>query len=203
MKKILIATTLAGLLFPAIASAELNYNVIEASYAQTSESGWPDVTEYDFNASYGITKNIYLDGTFATFSQPSGTAFGDFTGNAFALGAGYHTPLQKNVDLIVAGHLIHGTASFAGSSYSSNGYDIGVGVRAELTPELETILSVVHTSLTSNSFTTTSNGIQAQLGYKVTPQVELFAGLGFDSNSPDIGSSYDTQTIGFGGRFYY
>jgi len=203
MKRILIATTLTGLLIPAIASAELNYNAIEVSYAQTSQSGWADATEYVFGASYGITKNIYLDGAFATGSQPSGTAFGDITGNAFEIGAGYHTPLQNNVDLIVAGHLIQGTSSFAGSSYSSNGYDIGVGLRAELTPQLEGILSAVHTSVSSNSFTTTSNGIQAQLGFKVTPQVELFADIGSDSNSPDIGSSYNTQTIGFGGRFYY
>lgn len=202
-KKILIATTLAGLLVPAIASAELNYNAIEASYAQTSQSGWPDANEFDLNASYGITKNVYLDGTFATASQPSGTPFGDITAHAFEFGAGYHTPLRSNVDLIVAGHLIEGTASYAGSSYNSNGYNIGVGVRAELTPELEGMLSAVHTSVSGNSSTTTSNGIQAQLGYKVAQQVQLFAGLGSDSNSPDTGGSYDTQTLFFGARFYY
>lgn len=203
MKRILIATTLLGLLIPAIASAELDYDSVEVSYALTSRSGRADATEYDMGASYGITKNVFVDGTAATGKQPSGTAFGDITGNAFEIGAGYHTPLQNNVDLIVTGHLIKGRSDYAGSTYSSNGYDIGVGVRAELAPQLEGILSVVHTSVSSNSFTTTSNGIQVQLGYKIVPQVELFAGLGSDSNSPETGSSYNTRTIGFGGRFYY
>ena len=112
-------------------------------------------------------------------------------------------PIQNNVDFIVGGHLIQGSAKFAGASYSSNGYGVGVGIRAELTPKFETILSGIHTNVTSNSFTTTSNGIQAEVGFKVTPEVQLLAGIGSDSNSPQTGASYTTQTVHFGARFYY
>ena len=203
MKKILIVIALSGMLIPTIASAELNYNAVNVGYAKVSQTGWADLTGYDFGVSYGITKNVFLEGSYGTGSQPSGTTLGDITVSGFDVGAGYHTPIQNDVDFIVGAHLIQGTAKFAGLSYNSNGYDVGVGIRAELTPKFEAILSGVHTNVTSNSSTTTSNGMQAEVGFKVTPEVQLLAGIASDSNSPQTGSSYTTQTIHFGARFYY
>lgn len=203
MKKILITTALSVMLVPAVASAELNYNMVGASYAKTSESGFEDITGFGVGVSKSITSNVFLEGAYTTSSRPSGTTFGDVRVNGWDIAMGYHTPIQNDIDLIAAGHLLQSTAEFAGASYSANGYRLGVGLRVELTPEFEGKVLGTYTNVSSNSFTTTSTGMNMQLGFKVTPELQLFAGVTFDSHSPRYGSSYSTQTMGFGGRFYY
>jgi long-subunit fatty acid transport protein len=203
MKKIIIVVAASGLLMPAIASAELNYNAVQIGYAKTTESGEADLNSYGVGVSYSVNSNIYIQGQFSTAKQASGTPAGDITGTAWGVGIGAHTPISNNVDVIGSFDYAHVNSELGTNSVSGNGYDIGVGLRGEFTPQLEGSLSVDYASVTANSSTTTSTGIGAGLGYNFTPQFQLRVGISSDSYNPDIGPSYNTQTIAFAGRFFY
>lgn len=203
MKQLLIAIAVAGMLIPAIASAELNYNAVQVGYAKTSESGVEDLHEYSIGVSFSVNNDVFIDGQFSTGRQASGTAFGDITGTAWAIGAGYHAPINNNVDIIISGGISRATVEIANNSQSGNGYNFGVGIRGEITPRLEGSLSGGYLSMNSNSSTTTGTGISAGLGFNVTPQFQLIADIGSNSFRPQNGSSYSTSTLGIGARLFF
>ena len=203
MKIVIFAVAAFGLLIPAYASAELSYNAVQIGYAKTTESGEADINEFDLGVSYSINKNIYIQGLFATGNQASGTPAGDITFTGWDVGLGAHTPIGNNVDIVGIFDLVQAKAELGSNSQSGNGYGISVGVRGEFTPQLEGTFFGDYSSVTANSSTTTSTGISAGLGYYFTPQFQLGVDIGSTSYSPDIGSSYSTQTIGFVGRFFY
>lgn len=202
-KNMLRVTTLLGLFIPVIASAELNYDAIDIGYSKTSESGSADLNMLNFGISKGISSNVFLQGGYSTGSMASGTSFGDISASGWSVGGGFHTPIKTDVDLIVSANFGQSTASLAGISISGNGHGVGIGIRAAITPQLEGTLGGNYTSFSVNSSTTTSTGISGELGFNVTPQLQLVVGLDSDSNSPQAGASYSTQTVSFGARFFY
>lgn len=194
MKKILIVVALSGMLIPALASAELNYNAVDVGYSKTSYSnGDPDLTGFDVGISKSISSNVFLEASYGSGSQATNTTLGDITVSAISVGAGYHTPLKDNVDAIVTGDVLQGSVKLAGFSESVNGYAVGAGVRAMLTPEFEGILGVVYTSVSSGTVTSTDTSLNAKVGFNITPEFQLTAGMDFESD----------QTISFGVRFFY
>jgi hypothetical protein len=198
MKKILSVIALSSLLIPAIASAELSYDSVGVDYIKMSQSGTPDLTMLGLSVSKGFSNNIFLGGSFGNGKQSSGTSFGDVTVNDWSLGAGYHTPLQTNLDLIISVNFEQATAKLAGVSVTGNGHGISIGVRNEFTPQFEGSLTGTYTSSSVNSSTSTSTGFDAELGFKITPQFQLVGSLGTDSSS-----GTNTTTTMLGGRFFY
>lgn len=203
MKKIIFITALLGMLIPAVAFAELRYDAVSIGYAKTSESGSADLNELDFGITKGITNNVYIGGSYATGSQASGTAFGDITVHGYEIDLGFHTPIKENIDFILLGGFLSDTASLGGVSVSGNGYGLGVGLRAELSPQIEGTISGTHTSVSANSSTTTGNGVQVELGFNITHELQLFGGIGSTSFSPDIGASYTDNTVAIGLHYFY
>lgn len=203
MKNIFIAIATAGMLIPKIASAELNYNSVGVDYSKTSQSGVADLSGIGIGISKSIYSNVFLTGSIFNRRQSSGTTLGDLSVYEFAEGAGYHTPIQYNVDFIVSGALQQSRFKFAGASSNENGYGLGVGIRAELAPKFEGQVSGEYFSMSSNSFTSTGKGIDVILGFMVTPEFKLLADIGSSSHNPPSGSSYNTRTIDFGARFYF
>lgn len=202
MKNIPLVIALSWLLLPAIASAEFNYTSIHAGYAITKLSGRADNKQYYLDGAYGILNNVFIEGNYTTANQPSGTSSGDFTDASYAVGAGYHTPLENKVDFIVAGYLNRDKKYLAGASSSSSGFSLDVGLRQELAPKLESLVSARHFIISRNSLTTTGNGIRAEIGFQASPEIEWFVRISSDSYKPQMGSSYNALTIDFGARFY-
>jgi opacity protein-like surface antigen len=203
MKKILLVIALAGMLIPTIASAELNYNSVGIDYSKTSQSGDADLSGIDIGISKSVYSNVFLTGSIFNGRQSSGTAQGDLSVYEFSEGVGYHAPIQYNIDFIVSGTLQQNRSKLAGTSANENGYALGVGIRAELSPKFEGEVSGDYFSMSSNSFTSTGTGIDVTLGFMVTPEFKLLADIGSKSNKPPFGLSYNTRTIDFGARFYF
>lgn len=198
MKKVLNVIALSSLLIPAIASAELSYDSAELGYITMSSSGSPDLTMFGLSASKGISNNVFLGGSYGNGKQSSGTSFGDVTLNVWTIGAGYHMPLQANLDLVISGNFGQATAKLAGISLTGNSHGISIGVRNEFTPQVQGSIKGNYTSSSVNSTTSTSTGFDAEIGFKVTPQFQLVGSLGTDSSSGTT-----TTTTMLGGRFFY
>ena len=203
MKKIIITISALGLLIPAFASAELNYNAVQLGYAKTTESGQADLNEFDLGVSYSINKNFYIQGLFASGTQASGTPAGDVTFTGWDVGLGAHTPIGTNVDIVGIFDLVLAKAELGSISESGNGYAMSVGLRGEFTPQLEGTFFGHYSSVTANSSTTTATGVNAGLAYNFSPQIQLGVDIGSTSHSPDVGSSYSTETLGIVGRYFY
>lgn len=198
MKKLTTVIALATLLTPLIASAQLSYDDAQLSFAKLSKSGGNDLNMTYFNLSKGITSNVFLDGKYGTGKQATGTSFGDATAKEWAIGAGYHTPIQTNTDLIITGRFRKVTATVAGVSATGDSRIVGLGIRSEITPQFEGSLGANYASSSVGSSTTTATGVNAELGFKVTPQFQLIAGV----ESISAGSS-PTHTIDIGMRYFY
>jgi hypothetical protein len=193
MKNILIVPALSSILIPALASAELNYNAVNAGYSSTSYSnGARDLIELNAGISKSVSGNVYVGASYGTGSQSVGKGLYKKV-SSLSLSAGYHTPLKDNVDAIAEGHIIRGSAKSAGISASANGYDAGAGMRALLRSGLEGTLAVVHASTSNGTFSSKNTFIKAKLGYNFTPELQMTAGMDF---KPDI-------TTNLGVRFFY
>jgi len=206
-KGFMLAAALISVSLPTPATAELNYDAISLGYGTISESGWPDMTVYLFGITKSISNNAFVGASYERDTQPTGTGFGDITGSSFALDIGYHTPLKENTDLIFSGGLMNGSADFAGISASSNGYHLSAGIRAELAPKLVGEVGFgyanTNTSILGSTSTTTSTGLNASIGFRVTPELELIAAIGSATHTPQAGGSYSTSLLGFEAKIYY
>jgi|GEM_PF-6440286 len=157
------------------------------------DNGDPDLTGFGVGISKSISSNVFLAASYAAGNQATNTNLGDITVSGISIGAGYHTPLKDDIDFIVSGDIFQGTVKLAGFSESVNSYDIGAGVRAQFAPKFEGTLAVDYTSVSSGAITETDTSINAQVGFNITPEFQLTAGMDFE---PD-------QTIGLGVRFFY
>lgn len=196
MKKLTTEIALAILLTPTIASAELSYDHVQLGYEQLSKSGSNDLNMTNFNLSKGITDNIVLDGKYGM--EKHATSYGDLSTKDMAVGVGYHSPIQTNTDFIVTGRLRQVTASLAGASSTGDSRILGLGIRSEFTPQFEGRLDVNFASYTVGSSTNTSTEARGELGFKITPQLQLIAGLGAIS-----AGSNPTHIFNVGVRYFY
>jgi len=202
MKKLLNVIALASILIPTMASAELSYDSAQISQLTVSSSGNADLKMLNFAVSKGITSNVFLAGGYGTGSMASGTSLGDISFNGLSLVAGYHTPIQTNVDFIVSGGLAQATVKFAGLTFTGNGPIVEAGIRAEITPQFEGKLVGRYGSISFDSVTATTTGINAELGFKIVPQFQLFAGVGSFNTSAN-GSSSSSSAVEIGARLFY
>lgn len=192
MKKILIAVAILGMLIPALAFAELNYNAVDIGYSTTSYN--PDLTEFDFGVSKSYSDNTYLGVSYGAGTQPVGSTLGENKKiNSISFSAGYHTPFRENVDTIARTHIIFGSAKYAGGSASANGYDIGVGVRAQFAHAIEGTLAVDHASTSNGALTANDTFLSVQFGFNFIRELQMTAGMDF---RPIL-------TTNFGLRFFY
>lgn len=194
MKKILIVAAFACLLIPALASAELNYNAVDVSYAATSYSNSAaNQTELGLGYSRSTSNEVYLMASYGAANQPASSTQGVKKLNSISVGAGYHTRLYDKTDAIAEGHLNYGSGKLAGTSTSAHGYDMGAGVRSLFGPTLEGTLKIVHASAVNGAFSKTNTFLRAQFGFNFLAELQMTASIDF---KPDTTSS-------LGVRFFY
>jgi hypothetical protein len=196
MKRILIAVGLSGIFMPVPASAELNYNTVNVGFTTktaTNKTTSVDYTELSLGFSKSVSKNVYLGASYERGSEPA-TTTSDGKVHSISLGAGFHTPLYDNADVIAAGHIVQGTDQIATSSANANGYDIGAGVRAQFKGGLEGSIAAVYASTSNDTYSSKDTFVNVKLGFDFTPEIQLYAGI-------DLWR--DTQIIDFGLRYFY
>ena len=194
MKNIFIVAVLSGICIPTLASAELDYNAVDASQSTTSyRNGELDLKELDVGISISISNDMYLQASYGTARQNTLWIYGDRVISSVSLGAGYHRSLMDNTDAFAEGHVILGSAKWAGTSESANGYDMGAGIRAMLLPGPEGTLALVHARTSNGAVSNTDTFTKAQFGYHFTPQWQMTIGMDM---KPD-------ETMRIGLRYFY
>jgi hypothetical protein len=199
MKKILILMALSGMLMPALASAELNYNAVDAGYStEVYKTGEPILYQKNLGISKSVSGNVYLAASYEAGSQPGYSHSGEKKTQSFLFGAGYHTPLldtlKTKVDALVRGNIVRGRAKIGEGSVRETGYDFGAGIRAQLAHGLECSLAGVHSYLSEGAYSYTNTFLDAQIGFNFTQKMQMK--VGFDLLGHD-------QTVNVGLRFFY
>jgi hypothetical protein len=200
LKKILVAAiSISCSLFSTVVLAELNYDAVSLGYGTISQSGYPDITAYLFGMTKSISEYVYAGAKYERDDQPLGTTL--------TLDLGIHVPIEDNTDFIFTGSLMNGVSESAGASTSSNGYQLSAGIRTKLAPQLEAGFGVGSSSVSMSLMGTTSKessiGLNVEIGYRITPQFELFAATDSSTHKPDIGTTYSTNLVAFGAKMYY
>ena len=195
MKRTLVAAGLAGMLMPGLASAELDYNIVDVGFASKINRGnTGNFTEL----SLGITKNVFnklfLGATFQSGILPSTPANRDTRVSSATLIGGFHTPFKENSDFVVVGHVSKGTDIIPGSSESATTYDLGAGLRAEFTYGLEASIVAYYSNASGTAYSSNDTYVNAQFGFDFTPNIQMYGGT-------DLFKS--DRTAIFGLRIFY
>jgi hypothetical protein len=197
MNKILIVAGLSGMLMPALASAELNYNIADVGFTSKISRATANFTELRVGVSKSVSKNLYLDASFQAGTQRTSVNANNNRLHTTSVGAGFHTPLPQlndNADVIAAGHIFQGTDQVPGSAANAHGYDMGAGVRAQFPYGLEGDIVAIYYSTSNATYSSKDTYVNAQLGFDFTPNIQWYAGI-------DLWRS--DQTLNFGIRVFY
>lgn len=116
---------------PTAKSSGLDYSYIEAGYV------WTDSDDAD--ESLGGIELVgsvqFLERWFARVQYDHQSDDADI--DRFFVGAGYHMPLEENLDLYGLFSIVHDELSDTGDDFSDTGYAAEVGLRVLVTPTFE------------------------------------------------------------------
>jgi hypothetical protein len=172
----------------ASAAQGLNYNYVEAGYGRVDIDS-PDVDGDGFvlGGSFAVSDQFHLFGSYQTADFDFGI---DFT--QFDLGLGFNTPITDMVDVVatVSYEYVEVDASGFGSA-DDNGFGLGVGLRALVSPQVELHGGVEYVDL-SDSGSDTALGAGFRFNFN-----EKFS-LGLEGSWGDDISQYALM-----GRIYF
>jgi opacity protein-like surface antigen len=184
-----------GLLFVALPSvaADLSYNYIQGGYQEYDIDddlfGGFDVDGdgYFISGSFELTDNWFVAGGYSTADFDFGIDLDELS-----VGAGYHVPLNNNVDFYGLLSLVRAEASVSGfGSEDESGYAAEIGIRGMIGDRFELNGSLAYVDLDDGGDGT---AFGAGLLYNFTDSVA--AGLAFDFDE-------DVQAFGVGVRVYF
>lgn len=117
------------------AAAEgLNYNFLEVGYGEVNIDS-PDVDgdALGIGGSYAMTDEFHL---FAAYSMADFDFDVELT--EFNVGVGFNTPIADNIDVVASLAYVYAEVDVPGfGSEDDNGYGLGVGLRALVSPQVE------------------------------------------------------------------
>lgn len=169
------------------ASAEFNYNFVSASYGRI------DIDDADVDGdAFGVGLSLAISENFHAFGGAEFANFNvDVDSTAWALGAGYNTPLSEVIDVVA--QLSYQRVEFdtpVGSA-DDDGIGIGVGLRIAASERFEISGGVTRVEFDQGGGNT---AFGAGFLFNATENFAVGVGASFD----DDVTSYD-----LGGRFYF
>ncbi len=197
MRKAITALSLATTLFiPGISYAdELSYDYAEVQYYHQSPAPpMGHLTGYSLFLYKSVFNNIYL-----LFNYHSGNAknpLGDLDASGFALGAGYHTPINNKLDVFTEFSGLKSDAKRAGISIDAKALNIGVGLRSKLTSKIEGAILIDYTDINfkdSRLKDRTDSSINIKIAYEISQSMQITGGADFE----------DKETLTVGMRFNF
>ena len=141
MKRIALLALPAALLGTSAIAAEpatsgvrdngLSYDYFQFGYESRDYDGRfsPELDGLDAQLAHALDEHLFLRGEAQIFEVDPG----DGDGWLIAGGLGFHTPLQKSLDLVLSGDLVHVDYDFG----DDTGYRLRGGVRHATAPQLE------------------------------------------------------------------
>jgi hypothetical protein len=174
-------------------AADFSYDYIQAGYQEIDIdddlfSGFDvDGDGYFVGGSFELTENWFVAGGYSSADFDFGVDLDEIT-----IGAGYHVPLNNNVDFYGMLSLVRAEVSASGfGSSDENGYAAEIGVRGMIGDRFELNGSLAYVDLDEGGDGT---AFGAGLLYNFTNT--LAAGLALDFDE-------DVKAYGIGLRFYF
>lgn len=169
MKKSLIAAALLAASASANA-ADMSYTYLQVEYVKLAEAFDIELDGIGARGSVALGDEWYLTGEYA---DTKASEFGlDLNVDTFALGLGYHSPINAKADFISEFSALSGKAEILGYSDTDHGYRAGVGVRWQMGAQFEGSATANYTS-----YREIGSGFHANLGvqWKVSDRFGLVA----------------------------
>ena len=183
-------TVLLLLAISATAAAEdrLNYTFLQATYGQI------DFKDLDVNGdAFGLGGSMAIADQFHLFADYSKASLDfDIDADLFDAGVGFNTPISDNIDVIAQLAYVYSSVSAPGfSSVDDNGFGLGVGLRALVSPQVELNGSVQYVDMSDG-------GNNTSLGAGFLFHINEMFAVGVGGNWDD-----DTSSYAIGGRLKF
>lgn len=192
MKKTLtVLLGVAAVLVPCLALADANdYSYVEGSYLSGEREGL-DVNGAGASVSFRLTDQLFLLGKISDISQDDKLFSSNHSEELYQAGAGFVVLENQTGSFYGTVSYIEGRAE---SSENFSGHDLGIGVRVNLSQEMELKVALNHTELTEGRGGVTMPS--AELVYKFLGQLAGVANYSYNTRDS---SDY---MVGLGLRFY-
>ncbi len=195
MKKTLLAFAIPALLAAGTATAQSRapvqdngfyYNYGQLGYLNQDWDGGFDVDAVDGRLSYALDQQLFLRGEMAFFDGDvkAGKAGEiDVDGWWLAAGLGFHTPLQRNVDLVLTGDIVRIDYEVEDSFEDDDvGFALSVGARGRSGDKLELYGGLFAQDIDENEF-----GFFGELLVHASQQLDVGADLKLGDDLTQIG----------------
>lgn len=172
---------------PVLADDHMSYNFIEAAYIDTEIDDGLDIDGDGFglNGSIEIAESFFLTASYATQEFDAGIDL-----DQKSIGLGGYMPLSDTVDLVGSISYVDAEIDSRFGSADDNGLGFGVGLRAQVAPNIELEGGVNYVDL-DDSGDDTSLALGGR--YYFTEEFALGAGVSFgdDVTSWSIGARFE------------
>ncbi|HHL18346.1 MAG TPA: hypothetical protein ENJ33_01275 [Thiothrix sp.] len=164
---------LAGIVGTAQAS-DFNYDYVEGGYSNYN------IDEVDsafgVSGSYDVAENINIIGSYSKADIDTGTPM-NLSVNKLLVGVGYHKEIAPKTDILadISYLKIEGEVSVNGAtvSASDSGYGLGVGVRHQLTDNIEGNARISYENIDEESDTAVSVGGRYKINEAMSAGLDL------------------------------
>ncbi|MBL7252253.1 outer membrane beta-barrel protein [Alloalcanivorax sp. C16-2] len=190
LKKTLIASaiaagTLASLGAHAQSTTPVRDNGFSYSYGQFGYDQWdydhgPDVDVITGEGAFALDEHVFLRGGLSFYDGDyDSPGSDDVDGNRAYAGVGFHTPLQRNLDLVGTADVIRDDNDFDDSEW---GYAVRGGLRHRTTESLELAGGALYEDIYDGNF-----GVYGQGLVHLTQAWDVGARVSFTDDSDNLG----------------
>ncbi len=188
MKKTIIASALLSVLSVGAMAETPSFNFVDAGYV-SNLGGDFDFDGFEIQGNFELNDNFYINAGYTTITSDI-SFIGDIDSDVLELGLGYKTAISDNMVFFTQLDFVDIDVDVSGfGSGSENGYQLGFGVRNNLSEKLELKAAI-------NYFDVGGSDTFLELGaiYKLTDS----AGIYFD-----VDTDFDDSSYGLGVRFSF
>lgn len=164
---------------------EFSYDYVQAGY---ENQDWDDSLDGHFiraDILNSLDEHVFLHGGLGFFDGDVDAPLGDeidADGWEISAGAGFHTPLQRRLDLVLTGDIVHLNADVDGESENDTGFRVSGSARHQTTDQLELRGGVFLEDIAESEA-----GFFAQALLNLTQQMDVGTDIKFGGDLTSIG----------------
>ncbi|PWK52973.1 outer membrane beta-barrel protein [Pleionea mediterranea] len=187
MKKLLATSVIAAMASLSATANEPSFNFVEGGYSE-----YEDADGFMIRGNAELNKNFFVRGSYEGLSDDFSVLGGpdDTDFNTLTLGLGYKHALNNNTSLYSHFSYLDFEVKSGDAKVTDDGYQLGFGVRNQLSSVTQVYGEVTHNSIDGNSFTGLTLGLRQRLAENFGAYVEAKAD-DFDGDGFGVGVSYN------------
>ncbi|MFN3712194.1 MAG: hypothetical protein ACK4SX_00900 [Alcanivoracaceae bacterium] len=131
--------------------------------------------------SYALDEHLFLRGSVSLYDGDAGNR--GYYGVGLSGGLGFHTPLQRNLDLVLTGDVLHDRYKVGGNRDRENGFRGAGGIRHRTSDQIE----LSGGAFMQRMYRDNEIGLYGEMLVKVTPTFDVGADLQFGDDVTAVG----------------